>query len=79
MGRVRLACHVAKDPLGLPWDEQVMQYRNRLSHKPVNSPTYEEVARPVHATSIGRWKHYAQYLQPYLRQLDPYIQRWASL
>ena len=28
--------------------------------RPVNSSTYEDVARPVYTTSIGRWRHYEE-------------------
>ena len=61
--------------LRLNWDEQVLHYRDRARTRPVNSPTYVEVAKPVYATSIGRWQKYAKYLEPYLGQLDPYIDR----
>jgi tetratricopeptide (TPR) repeat protein len=61
------------DFLGLPWHEGVLEYRQRAQQKHVHSPTYEAVAKPVYTTSIGRWRHYAAQLEPYLDVLKPYI------
>jgi tetratricopeptide (TPR) repeat protein len=59
--------------LGLPWEPQVLNYRERLDQKAVSSPTYEAVRQPVHSRAIGRWKNYRQYLEPYLPILQPAI------
>jgi tetratricopeptide (TPR) repeat protein len=61
----------AVDFLGLPWEPQVLEYRERLKEKAVSSPTYEAVSRPIYTSSIGRWKHYQKYLEPYLTTLQP--------
>lgn len=54
----------AVDFLGLPWEPQVLNYRERLKDKPVASPTYEAVSQPIYTRAIGRWHHYEQYLAP---------------
>jgi hypothetical protein len=59
--------------LDLPWEPQVMSYRDRLKDKAVSSPTYEAVSRPLYTSSIGRWKHYERYLEPCLAILQPGI------
>lgn len=59
--------------LDLPWDESVLEYRDQVQKKHVHSPTYEAVTKPVYSTSIGRWKHYADQLEPCLEILRPYI------
>jgi hypothetical protein len=60
--------------LQLPWDDGVLAYRQRIGHKLVHSPTYEEVARPVFTSSIGRWQNYQRQLEPVLEKLAPLIQ-----
>ena len=35
----------------------------------VRSPTYAGVAQPLHSRSIGRWQHYAAWLEPHLSPL----------
>ncbi len=69
------AARKATDLLGLPWDERVLAYRER--QKPVLSPTYEAVAKPVYSTAVGRWRNYAKYLEPVLPTLEPYAQEFG--
>jgi hypothetical protein len=59
--------------LGLTWEPSVLDYRERLKQKPVASPTYEAVSKPLYTSAIGRWKHYEKWLEPYLRVLLPAI------
>ena len=63
--------------LGLPWNAQVLNYRERLKTKAVASPTYEAVSRPLYATSIGRWRHYAKYFEPHLSRLQPFVEAFG--
>jgi tetratricopeptide (TPR) repeat protein len=67
------AARRALEFLGLPWEPQVMNYRDRLDQKAVNSPTYEAVRQPVYTRAIGRWKNYEAFLQPVLPILQPVI------
>ena len=62
------------DFLGLTWEPGVLEYRDRLKQKAVASPTYEAVSKPLYTTAIGRWKHYQEYLEPYLPMLQPAIE-----
>lgn len=59
--------------LGLPWDDAVRDYRARIQHKVVNSPTQTEVRLPPHRNAIGRWRAYEPWLRPCLPILDPFI------
>jgi tetratricopeptide (TPR) repeat protein len=57
--------------LGLPWETQVLNYRERLQNKAVGSPTYEAVSQPLYTRAIGRWKNYRKFLEPCLPILQP--------
>lgn len=59
--------------LNLPWEEAVLGYRDRLATKTVHSPTYLDVAQPLHRRPIGRWKNYARWLEPGLGTLDRFV------
>jgi hypothetical protein len=63
--------------LGLPWDPNVLNYRERLKSKAVNSPTYEAVSQPLYTSAIGRWKNYEKYLEPWLPILQPFIENFG--
>jgi tetratricopeptide (TPR) repeat protein len=60
--------------LGLPWEENVLGYRERLKTKAVGSPTYEAVGQPLYTRAIGRWRNYEEFLQPCLPALKPSIE-----
>jgi hypothetical protein len=63
--------------LGVGWDDSVMQYRQHLANKQVNSPTYEDVAKPIYQTSLARWKNYAPHLEPVMDQLTPFLKEFG--
>jgi len=63
--------------LELPWDDAVLNYRQRTQQKHVHSPTYEAVTKPVYSSSVGRWRNYADQLAPHLDQLQPFIEAFG--
>jgi len=63
--------------LELPWEPQVLNYRQRLKEKAVSSPTYEAVSKPIYTSAIGRWKNYQKYLEPCLEVLQPSIEAFG--
>ena len=60
--------------LGLPWDDAILNYRAALSSQPANSPTYEDVARPIYRSSMQRWKNYEPWLAPLTERLQPLVE-----
>jgi hypothetical protein len=77
VGEMEREARRALEFLGLPWDPGVLQYRDRLMEKAVNSPTYEAVSRPLYSSAIGRWKNYAKFFGPALEILEPCIQAFG--
>jgi hypothetical protein len=70
--------HRALEMLGLAWQEQVLNYRDRLhGKKHVTSPTYEAVAQPIYTRAVGRWKNYEQLLAPTFETLAPFIREFG--
>ena len=68
----------ALDTLSLPWNDQVLNYRQRLlDAKRVTSPTYADVAEPIYTRAIGRWKNYEQLLEPAMKTLEPFIREFG--
>jgi len=51
----------------------VVKFDERALSRPVLSPTYAAVTQPVHNRAIGRWRHYADYLEPVLPILEPFV------
>lgn len=50
------------DFIGLPWDPACLDFH--ASTRAVQSPSRWQVRQPVHARSVGRWRHYAAALDP---------------
>jgi tetratricopeptide (TPR) repeat protein len=68
----------ALDTLSLPWDNQVLNYRQRLLDiKRVTSPTYAAVAKPIYTRAMGRWKNYERLLEPAMKTLEPFIREFG--
>ena len=44
----------------------------------VRTPSYADVSRPVHQRSVGRWHHYAKWLEPVLTPLAPLLKDFAA-
>jgi tetratricopeptide (TPR) repeat protein len=60
--------------LRLPWESNVLTYRERLGQKAVASPTYEAVSQPLYTRAIGRWRHYEKHLQTSMPHLQPALE-----
>ncbi len=57
------------DFCGLAWDDRCLRhYENR---RPVQTSSVWQVRQPIYTTSIDRWRHYIQHLEPLLRALAP--------
>ena len=68
----------ALETLDLAWDEQVLGYRERLAgDKRVTSPSYEAVAKPIYTGAIGRWRNYAEALEPAMYVLAPFVREFG--
>jgi len=65
------------DFLGVAWDERVLRFDEHARQKLVRSPTYADVTKPVFKTAVGRWRNYQKYLEPYLENLEPFVQAFG--
>jgi hypothetical protein len=59
--------------LGLTWHPAQARGHEAARARFVFSPTYNEVAKPVHNRAVGRWKQYAAALEPFQSRLAPYL------
>jgi tetratricopeptide (TPR) repeat protein len=59
--------------LGLTWHPAQANCHQTARARFVFSPTYNEVAKPVHNRAVGRWKHYAAALEPFQPKFAAYV------
>ena len=53
---------------GLEWSDKCMSFHK--SKRDVNTPSYDQVRRPLYKKSVARWKNYEKYIKPLTERLD---------
>jgi len=59
--------------LGLPWDETITSFHHHARTRPLRSPSYADVTRPIFSRAVGRWQHYEKFLAPATEALKPFV------
>lgn len=54
----------------LPWDKDCLNFHT--SKRVVNTPSYDQVRRPIYRQSVERWRHYENHLEALFKALGPY-------
>jgi hypothetical protein len=63
--------------LGLTWHPAQANCHESARARFVFSPTYNEVAKPIHNRAVGRWKHYAAALEPFDAKFRGYLRAFG--
>lgn len=50
------------DHCGLPWNERCLRFHETAAA--VATPSAQQVRSPINAGSVGKWRHYAEQLEP---------------
>jgi len=64
------------DFLELPWSHEVLQYRQKSESRVIDTPSYQQVTRPLYADSIGRWRHFSSQMEPLKASLGPWVEHF---
>jgi tetratricopeptide (TPR) repeat protein len=56
------------DFLGLPWEGGILRFHE--SDDPVTTASAVQVRQPIYASSVGKWRHYAEELAPLRARLQ---------
>ena len=52
---------------GLEWSDKCMNFHQ--SKRDINTPSYDQVRKPLYKKSVARWKNYEEYLKPLTKRL----------
>ncbi len=63
------------ESVGEPWNSAVLDFHKPEHRRYVVTPSYADVAQPVHTRAIGRWKNYAAQLEPVMPIIKPWVER----
>lgn len=58
--------------IGLGFHEACLRFHENPRHAP--TPSYAQVTKPLNSRSIGRWKPYARYFEPFFDEIGPVIE-----
>jgi tetratricopeptide (TPR) repeat protein len=61
--------------LDLPWQEAVLEYREKLSTRTISTPSSDQVAQPIFTNSVSQWRRHRDTLDPVRDRLEPWIRR----
>lgn len=59
--------------LGVRFEENVLKFYEHARAKRVNSPSRDDVRKPLYRSAVGRWRNYEKYLEPYLATLERFV------
>ncbi|HEX3994240.1 MAG TPA: sulfotransferase, partial [Acetobacteraceae bacterium] len=59
------------DFLGLEWDPVCLSFHE--TERTVLTASHWQVRQPLYDSSVGRWRHYQQHLEPLLKELAPVL------
>jgi Flp pilus assembly protein TadD len=66
------------DALGIAWSGSVLQHTAHAAKRGhIPTPSYAQVHRPIYHDARYRWRRYAHFLKPFLKDLQPYIETFG--
>jgi hypothetical protein len=64
--------------LGLQWTPALLDHTSTVASRGrIITPSYQQVARPLHRESLGRWVRYARYFEKSAPLLQRHLKTWG--
>lgn len=63
--------------LGLGWDASVKDFHEHAAKKYIATPSRTQVAKPLYASSVARWRHYEAEFAAVAGTLEPFIEAFG--
>jgi len=70
----RPAMQATLEFLELPWNESILEYRQNAQNRVIDTPSYQQVVRPLYQDSIARWRYFPAPMEPLQSRLGPWIE-----
>jgi hypothetical protein len=65
------------DFLELEWEDTLFDYQVTARSRDVRTPSASQVIQPLYASSIGKWKHYEQWIGNSFEPLASWVKKWG--
>jgi len=60
-----------------PWNDQVLDHRQRGGSRFIDTPSAQQIRKPLNHAGTQRWRHYAELLPEEFKQLDDWARHWG--
>lgn len=65
------------DFLGLEWEDALLDYQATAKSRDITTPSATQVIQPLYSSSIGKWKHFQEWIGPAFDPLDEWVETWG--
>lgn len=59
---------------GLPWVPDMTRFHEQAHRRPISTPSFAAVTRPLHADAVGRWCRHARHFDSVMPWIAPHLQ-----
>jgi len=63
--------------LGLEWEDALLDYQATAKSRHISTPSASQVIQPLYTSSIGKWKHYQEWIGSSFEPLDKWVEEWG--
>lgn len=63
--------------LGLDWEDEILNYRDKARDRWITTPSAEQVIEPLYTSSMGKWRNYETHMAPVLPVLEPWVKKFG--
>jgi tetratricopeptide (TPR) repeat protein len=65
------------DFLELEWEDSLFDYQATAKARDVTTPSASQVIQPLYTSSIGKWKHYEEWIGTSFEPLGKWVEKWG--
>lgn len=65
------------DFLELEWEDALFDYQVTAKARDIITPSASQVIQPLYTTSIGKWRHYVEWIGASFDPLDRWVEEWG--
>ena len=77
IGNFKEEVNALTDFLGLEWEFGLLDYQTTARSRLISTPSALQVIQPLYTSSIGKWKHYQQWIGQSFDPLDKWVKEWG--
>jgi len=65
------------DFLDLEWEDALFDFQTTAKARSILTPSASQVIQPLYTSSIGKWRHYLEWIGASFEPLDRWVEEWG--